>query len=103
MSTPPAAPDDPHEFGTYEIRLKGHLEARWVDWFDDLSVTHATDGTTILTGLLIDQAALFGLLRKLRDLGLPLIAVNRLEPKQAPAPDANTDTDHNRSNTETHT
>jgi hypothetical protein len=101
MSTPPAPPEDPYEAGIYEIRLKGHLEARWVDWFDNLSVAHAADGTTTLTGPLIDQAALYGLLRKLRDLGLPLLAVNRLEPKRAPAPAANTDTDHNHSNTET--
>ncbi len=101
MSTPPTAPEDPHEFENYEIRLKGHLEARWVDWFDDLSVTHEADGTTILTGRAIDQAALYGLLRKLRDLGLPLISVNPVGPTQAHGPDTNTDTDHNRSNRET--
>ena len=103
MNTPPAAPEDPPELGIYEIRLKGHLEARWRGWFDDLTITQAADGTTALTGPVIDQAALYGLLRKLRDLGLPLIAVNRVGPKQAPGPDSNPDPDHNRSNTETNT
>jgi hypothetical protein len=103
MSTPPAAPEAPHESGIYEICLKGHLEARWIDWFDGLSVTHHADGTTTLTGSMVDQAALYGLLRKLRDLGLPLIAVNRIGPTEARGPDTNTDTDHKHSNRETRT
>ena len=61
----------------YEIRLKGHLNARWADWFDGLTLTQENDGTTVLSGLVVDQAALHGLLGKVRDLGLPLIAVNR--------------------------
>ena len=103
MSTLPVAPEDPHEPGVYAIRLKGHLEARWVDWADDLSITHAADGTTTLTGPVIDQAALYGLLRKLRDLGLPLIAINRVGPNQANEPDDKPDPDHHRSNKETRT
>ena len=103
MSTLPAAPEDRHESGMYAIRVKGHLEARWVDWFDDLRVIHEADGTTTLTGPMIDQAALYGLLRKVRDLGLPLIGINRLGPSQALGPDINPNTDHNRSNTETNT
>jgi hypothetical protein len=66
-----------HEGGSYEIRLKGHLEARWADWFDGLSLTQESDGTTVLSGSVVDQAALHGLLGKVRDLGLPLIAVQR--------------------------
>ena len=66
-----------HEEGSYEIRLKGHLEPRWADWFDGLTLTHESDGTTVLSGSVVDQAALHGLLGKVRDLGLPLIAVNR--------------------------
>ena len=66
-----------HEGGTYEIRLKGHLEPRWADWFDGLTLTQESDGTTVLSGSVVDQAALHGLLGKVRDLGLPLIAVNR--------------------------
>jgi hypothetical protein len=67
--------DDHHEARLYEIRLKGHLEARWSDWFDGLTFTHASDGTTILYGPVADQAALHGLLAKVRDLGLPLVSV----------------------------
>jgi hypothetical protein len=66
-----------HEGGSYEIRLKGHLEPRWADWFDGLTLTQEGDGTTVLSGSVADQAALYGLLGKVRDLGLPLIAVNR--------------------------
>jgi hypothetical protein len=66
-----------HEGGSYEIRLKGHLEPRWADWFDGLTLTQESDGTTVLRGSVVDQAALHGLLGKVRDLGLPLIAVNR--------------------------
>jgi hypothetical protein len=61
----------------YEIRLKGHLNVRWADWFDGLTLTQESDGTTLLSGPIVDQAALHGLLGKVRDLGLPLIAVNR--------------------------
>jgi hypothetical protein len=66
-----------NEGGSYEIRLKGHLNARWADWFDGLSLTQESDGTTVLSGSVVDQAALHGLLGKVRDLGLPLIAVQR--------------------------
>ncbi len=65
-------------FQYYEIRLKGHLEARWVKWFDGLAITLEEDGNTLLSGHLADQAALHGLLKKIRDLGLPLISVNSL-------------------------
>jgi hypothetical protein len=64
-----------NEGGSYEIRLKGHLNARWADWFDGLTLTQESDGTTVLRGSVVDQAALHGLLGKVRDLGLPLIAV----------------------------
>ena len=63
------------EGGSYEIRLKGHLDARWTDWFEGLTLTQQSDGTTLLSGSVVDQAALHGLLGKVRDLGLPLIAV----------------------------
>ena len=61
----------------YEIRLKGHLDDRWAEWFEGLTVTLEEDGDTLLTGPVIDQAALHGLLRKVRDLGLSLVSVNR--------------------------
>ena len=66
-----------NEGGSHEIRLKGHLNARWADWFDGLTLTQESDGTTLLSGPIVDQAALHGLLGKVRDLGLPLIAVRR--------------------------
>jgi len=72
--------------GRYEIRLKGHLDARWSAWFDGLTVTRDSDGTTLIHGLVADQAALHGLLQKTRDLGLPLISVNYVEPGDSPAP-----------------
>ena len=64
----------------YEIRLGGHLESRWAAWFDGMTLTHADAGTTVLTGPVVDQAALHGLLRKVRDLGLPLFSVTQIEP-----------------------
>jgi hypothetical protein len=66
-----------NEGGSYEIRVRGHLDARWAAWFDGLCLTQQSDGTTLLQGAVIDQAALHGLLGKVRDLGLPLIAVSR--------------------------
>ena len=64
----------------YEIRLKGHLDARWVKWFDGLTITLEEDGNTLLSGPVADQAALHGLLKKVRDVGLPLLSVNSVEP-----------------------
>jgi hypothetical protein len=101
MSEPYPSTEDHREPGCYEIRLKGHLHARWADQFEDMTFAHASDGTTILSGPVVDQAALYGLLRKVRDLGLPLLAVNLVDPKQVNEPDGNADTDRNRSNKET--
>ncbi len=103
MSETHVSTEDHHEPGRYEIRLKGHLDARWADRFEGLSFTHASDGTTILSGPVVDQAALYGLLRKVRDLGLPLVSVIQIEPKQANGSDGSADTDHNRSKKETNT
>ena len=71
--------------GLYEIRIKGHLDDRWADWFEGLTITLEDNGDTLLTGPVVDQAALHGLLRKVRDLGIPLLSVNRVEPGQADA------------------
>ena len=72
-----AIPADRHQDpGRYEIRVHGHLDTRWAAWFDGLTLTHGSDGTTIIEGPVADQAALHGLLQKIRDLGLPLISVN---------------------------
>jgi hypothetical protein len=63
----------------YEIRIAGHLGARWIAWFDGMTLTSVEDGTTVIRGLLADQAALHGVLHKLRDAGLSLISITQLE------------------------
>jgi len=70
----------------YQIRIKGHLGPRWTDWFEDLVITPEDNGDTLLTGPVVDQAALHGLLRKVRDLGLPLLSIVRVEPRQEDVP-----------------
>ncbi len=65
----------------YEIRVTGHLSSRWAAWFDGLSLIPADDGTTVIRGPIVDQAALHGVLQKLRDLGVPLISVTQLRPE----------------------
>ena len=67
----------------YEIRLKGHLDHRWAEWFEGMTITLEDNGDTLFTGPVIDQAALHGLLKKVRDLGLPLVSVSPLEQGQA--------------------
>ena len=71
---------DHHQAGLYEIRLKGHLADRWSGWFCDLTITLEEHGETLLSGQVVDQAALHGLLKKVRDLGMPLISVIYIEP-----------------------
>ncbi len=75
MSETHAPRGSPHQGGQYEIRLQGHLASRWSDWFDGLTLTRESDGTTLLQGRVVDQAALHGLLQKARDLGLALVSV----------------------------
>jgi len=67
------------EQAIYQIRVKGNLDQKWSDWFDGCSITPQADGVTLLTGLVADQAALHGLLAKIRDLGLPLLSIERGE------------------------
>jgi hypothetical protein len=64
----------------YQLRLKGHLGSQWADWFDGMTITLESDGNTLLTGLVLDQAALHGLLKKVRDLGMPLVSVSPVVP-----------------------
>jgi hypothetical protein len=78
---------DPSQPTVYQVRIKGHLGRQWTDWFGGLSITVEDSGDTLLTGPVVDQAALHGLLRKVRDLGMPLLSVMRVEPSQADAPD----------------
>lgn len=79
MSDTPASSDSWAEARQYEIRLNGHLDQRWVAWFDGLTITPQGDGTTVLYGPVVDQAALHGLLQKVRNLGLPLVSVTSVE------------------------
>lgn len=76
------AKNDPNPPVVYQIKIKGHLGRQWAEWFVGLTITHDNNGDTLLSGPVVDQAALYGLLRKVRDLGLPLLAVRRLQPGQ---------------------
>ena len=87
MSATHVSSEDHDEPGLYEIRIKGHLDDRWVGWFGGLTLTREDNGETLLTGPVVDQAALHGLLRKVRDLGVPLLSVTRVKPGQADASD----------------
>jgi hypothetical protein len=74
---PERLPDQP---GVYRIRISGHLGPQWADWFEGLTITPEDDGSTLLSGPVIDQAALHGILKKVRDLGMPLLSVNFVGP-----------------------
>jgi hypothetical protein len=80
---------NPNQPMIYQIRIKGHLERRWSDWFEGMSITLEDNGETLITGPVVDQAALHGLVKKVRDLGLPLISVNRVDPGQPKSTDDN--------------
>jgi hypothetical protein len=70
---------DPGRLSVYQIRIKGHLSDQWIGWFEGLSITLEKNGDTLLTGTVVDQASLFGLLKKVRDLGMTLISINCVE------------------------
>ncbi len=79
MSKTHALTEDRYEPGSYEIRIKGHLDNHWAEWFEGLTITLDDNGDTLVTGPVIDQAALHGLLKKVRDLGMPLVSINRVQ------------------------
>lgn len=87
MTTSRGSSNDPSGPGQYRISVEGHLAQRWAGWFDGLRLTNESDGTTVLQGVVIDQAALHGLLAKVRDTGLPLVSVTRMD---TGAPDTST-------------
>jgi hypothetical protein len=78
---------DPSQPVVYQIRVESHLNPDWTDWFGGLTITREENGNTLLTGPVVDQAALHGLLKKVRDLGMLLISVNRLDASQRNVPD----------------
>ena len=80
MSNKPISQIDPGQPAIYQIRIKGHLGPQWTEWFGGLTITLEDDGATLLTGPVVDQAALHGLLKRVRDLGMPLLSVNRAGP-----------------------
>src|SRR5438067_5888223 len=90
---------DPGQPLVYQIRIQGQLGREWTDWFGGLSITLEDNGETLLTGPVIDQAALHGLLKKVRDGGMPLLSVMRVKPGQADASDVN-ETHHYRAKKE---
>ena len=85
MSTTRASTENHDGADFYEIRLKGYLDDRWATRFEGMTITLEDNGETLLTGPVVDQAALYGLLRKVRDLGMPLLSVNRIEPGSSTA------------------
>ncbi|MBK9925087.1 MAG: hypothetical protein IPP66_07320 [Anaerolineales bacterium] len=85
---------DPNQKLGYQIRIKGYLGQQWMDWFEGLSVTLDEDGTTCLSGIVVDQSALHGILKKIRDLGMPLLSVNPIASEQ----DAKVDLEQDRRN-----
>ena len=87
MSATHASTEDHDESGLYEIRIKGHLGNRWAAWVEGLTITLEDNGETLLTGPVADQAALHGVLRKVRDVGMPLISVTRMKPGHIAASD----------------
>ena len=87
MSKTPNSKIDKSQPLVFEIRITGHLGSQWIDWFEGLTITLEEDGDTLLTGPVVDQAALHGLLKKVRDLGMPLVSVSPVEPGQADASD----------------
>jgi len=84
MPTPPGSETQADPAGVYQVRIKGHLGSHWADWLGGLTITLEEDGNTLLTGV-VDQAALHGLLNKVRDLGMQLLSVNSVQPAQAEA------------------
>ena len=74
---------DPDKPKVFQIKIKGHLGQQWMNWFEGLTIALEEDGNTLLSGSIIDQSALHGILKKIRDLGMPLLSINSVDPDQA--------------------
>jgi len=88
MPKTPNTAADSSETRVYQIRIKGHLDQKWADWFGGLSITLEANGDTLLTGKVVDQAALYGLLKKVRDLGMPLLSLACIKTGHTDVPDS---------------
>lgn len=88
MSNEPESERDPDQPMTYQFRIKGHLNQQWMNWFEGLTIAWEEDGNTLLYGPVVDQPALHGILKKIRDLGIPLISVNFIDSNQEFEPDS---------------
>ena len=88
MSNEINSESDPGQPLVYQIRIKGHLGREWTNWFGGLTIRLTDNGETLLTGPVVDQAALHGLLKKVRDAAMPLLSVMRVKPEQPDVPDA---------------
>jgi hypothetical protein len=88
MSSEQKSEQDPDQPNIFQFRIQGHLSQQWQDWFEGLSITLEEDGNTLLSGPVVDQSALHGILKKIRDLGIPLLSVNSIDPNQSTRPDA---------------
>ncbi len=88
MSNEINSESDPGQPLVYQIRIKGHLGREWADWFEGLAITLEDNGNMLLTGQVVDQAALHSLLKKVRDLGMPLVSVMRVKPDPAERPES---------------
>jgi len=83
MSNEPVSKPAPDQSQVYQIRIKGHLGPQWANWFEGMTIALQDNGDTLLTGPVVDQAVLHGLLKKVRDLGMPLVSVVRVDPDQS--------------------
>ncbi len=80
--------NDPDRPKIFQIRIKGHLGQQWAGWFDGLTIVLEEDGNTLISGPVIDQSALHGILKKIRDLGMPLLSINSVDPNQSTKADS---------------
>jgi hypothetical protein len=87
MSNGQKSEDDLDQPKLFQIRIQGHLSQQWQDWFEGLTLTLEEDGNTLLSGPIVDQSALHGILKKIRDLGIPLLSINSIGPNQSTSPD----------------